>query len=87
MSLAHVGAVLSLLDGPPGCDPGFCVLWCRFRLLRKYLAFRPLEIPRLYSLLGLVAGGCPGHGPLHLVIECWFFWLFGGKWARECGGS
>ena len=21
--LAHVGAVLSLLDGPPGCDPGF----------------------------------------------------------------
>ena len=60
MPLAHVGAVLSLLDGPPGCDPGFYVLWCRFRLLRRYLAFRPLEIPRLYSLLGLVAGGCLG---------------------------
>ena len=69
MPLADVGAVLSLLDGPPGCDPGFYVLWCRFRLLRRYLAFRPLEIPRLYSLLGLVAGGCPGHGPIHLVIE------------------
>ena len=26
MPLAHVGAVLSLLDGPPGCDPFFCVL-------------------------------------------------------------
>ena len=23
MPLAHVGAVLSLWDGPPGCDPGF----------------------------------------------------------------
>ena len=63
------GAVLSLLDGPPGCDPGFYVIWCRFRLLRMYLAFRPLEIPGLYSLLGLVAGGCPGHGPMHLLVE------------------
>ena len=69
MPLAHVGAVLSLLDGPPGCDPGFFVLWFRFRLLRRYLAFRPLEVPRIYSLLGLVADGCPGHGPLHLVVE------------------
>ena len=25
--LAHVGAVLSLLDGPVGCDPAFCVVW------------------------------------------------------------
>ena len=30
MPLAHVGAFLSLLDGPPECDPGFFVLWCRF---------------------------------------------------------
>ena len=69
MPLAHVGAVLSLLDGPPGCDPGFFVLWCRFRLLRRYLAFRPLEVPRIYSLLWLVAGGCPGHGLVHVVVE------------------
>ena len=69
MPLAHVGAVLSLLDGPVGCDPGFYVIWCRFRLLRRYLAYRPLEVPRLYSLLGLVAGGCPGHGPMHLLVE------------------
>ena len=35
--LANVGAVLSLLDGPTGCDPAFCVVWFRFRLLRRYL--------------------------------------------------
>ena len=34
--LASVGAVLSLLDGPTGCDPAFCVV--RFRLFRRYLA-------------------------------------------------
>ena len=32
---ASVGAVLSLLDGPTGCDPAFCVAWFRFRLLRR----------------------------------------------------
>ena len=69
MPLAHVGAVLSLLDGPPGCDPGFFVVWSRFRLLRRYLAYRPREVPRIYALLGLAADGCPGHGPLHLVVE------------------
>ena len=77
MPLAHVGAILSLLDGPPGCDPGFYVLWCRFRLFRRYLAYRPLEAPRLLSLLGLVAGGCQGHDPIHLLMESanvyWFF--------------
>ena len=36
--LASVGAVLSLLDGPTGCGPAFCVVWFRFRLLRRYLA-------------------------------------------------
>ena len=33
-SLANTGAVLSLLDGPSGCDPTFCVVWHRFRMLR-----------------------------------------------------
>ena len=36
MSLANLGTVLSLLDGPQGCDPGYHVVWCRFRLLRRY---------------------------------------------------
>ena len=36
--LATVGAVLSLFDGPTGCDPAFCVVWFLFRLLRRCLA-------------------------------------------------
>ena len=65
--LASVGAVLSLVDGPSGCDPAFCVVWFRFRLLRRYLAFWPVEVGRIYRLLELVGEGCPGHGPIHLL--------------------
>ena len=50
--LAIVGAVLSLLDGPTGCDPAFCVVWFRFRLLRRYLALWPAEVGRVYRILG-----------------------------------
>ena len=65
---AH-GAVLSLLDGPVGCDPAFCVVWFRFRQMRRYLAFRPEEIPRVYRLLQAAAEGSSGHGPAHLLLE------------------
>ena len=65
--LASVGAVLSLLDGPTGCDPGFCVVWFRFRLLRRYLAHWPAEVGWVYRLLEMVGEGCPGHGPIHLL--------------------
>ena len=64
--LGKVGAVLSLLDGPTGCDPCFCVVWFRFRFLRRYLALWPAEVGRVYRLLEMVGEGCPGHGPLHL---------------------
>ena len=67
--LACVGAVLSLLDGPTGCDPAFCVVWFRFRLLRRYLAFWPAEVGRVYRLLATVHEGCPGHGPIHLLCR------------------
>ena len=43
--------------------------WCRFRLLRRYIAYNPLEVPRFYSLLGPVAAVCPGHVPTHLLVE------------------
>ena len=66
--LANVGADLSLLDGPTGCDPAFCVVWFRFRLLRRYLALWPAEVDRVYRLLGMVGDGCPGHGPIHLLL-------------------
>ena len=64
---ACVGAVLGLLDGPTGCDPAFCVVWYRFRLLRRYLALWPAEVRRVYRLLEMVGEGCPGHGPIHLL--------------------
>ena len=62
-----VGAVLSLLDGPTGCDPAFCAVWFRFRLLRRYLALWPAEVGRVYRLLDMVWSRCLGHGPIHLL--------------------
>ena len=65
--LAGIGAVLSLLDGPTVCDPAFCIVWFRFRLLRRYLALWPAEVRRVYHLLEMVGEGCPGRGPIHLL--------------------
>ena len=62
--LANVGAVLILLDVPTGCDPCFCIVWFRFRLLRRYLALWPTEVGRL---LEMVSEGRPWHGPIHLL--------------------
>ena len=67
--LANVGALLCLLYGPPGCNPAFCVVWFRFLMLRRYLAYRPGEVPGLYRLLDSVAEGCPGHSPARLLVE------------------
>ena len=64
--MACVGGVLRLL-GPTGCDPAFCVVWFRFRLLRRYLSLWPTEVARGYRLLEMVSEGCPGHGPVHLL--------------------
>ena len=66
--LANVGAVLSMLDGPSGCDPLFCVVWFRFRLFRRFLALWPSQVGRAYRLLDMVSEGCPGHGPVHLLV-------------------
>ena len=64
---AHVGAVLSLLDGPVGCDPAFCVVWFRFRQMRGYLAFG------LRRFLGFI--GCSRQllrGPLVMGLHICF---------------
>ena len=66
--LACSVSVLGLLDGPHGFDPCFCIVWFRFRLFRRYLSFRPDEVPRLYRLLDLVHDGCSGHGPIHALV-------------------
>ena len=68
--LARVGAVLSLMDGPTGCYPAFCVVWFRFRLLRRYLALWPSQVCRVYRLLEMDGEGSPGHGPIHLLSVC-----------------
>ena len=85
--LSSVGAVLSLLDGPTGCDPAFCVVRFRFRLLRRYLALWSSEVGRVYRLLEMVGEGCPGHGPIHLLsasaAEIGFRWdLDALAWSR-----
>ena len=86
--MASVGAVLSLLDGPTGCDPAFCVVWLRFRLLHRYLALWPAEVGRVYRLfLDMVGEGCPGHGPIHLLsaraAEIGFRWdPLASAWSR-----
>ena len=85
--VADVGAVLSLLDGPTGCDPAFCVVWFRFRLLRRYLALWPAEVGRIFRLLELVGDGCPGHGPIHFLsasaAEIGFCWdSYALAWVR-----
>ena len=63
--MTNPGAVLSLLDGPVGSDPGFHVVWCRFRTLRRHMAYNSSvhELARINSLLRVVSDGAPGHGP------------------------
>ena len=73
LRLANPGAVLSLLDGPDGSDPGFYVVWCRFRMLRRHMAYNSSvhELARVYSLLRVVSAGAPGHGPVHsAAFQC-----------------
>ena len=84
--LACVGAVLSLMDRPTGWDPACCVVWFRFRMFRRYLALWP-EVGRVYHLVELVNEGCPGHGPMHLLVtsaaEVGFRWdLLALGWSR-----
>ena len=49
MPLAGTLVVLDLLDGPVGVDPAFHTVWTRFRLVRRYLAHRPLEAARIFG--------------------------------------
>ena len=67
--MAHSGTVLSMLDGPEGVDPGFCIVGFRFRLLRRYFAYRLDESARIGRLLDLVSGGAPRCGPSHLLFR------------------
>ena len=37
-------------------------------MIRRYLALRPEEIRRIYSMLDHAAEGCTGHGPVQLLV-------------------
>ena len=78
MPLANAPAVLNLLDGPVGVDPAFHIVWSRFRMMRRYLAYNPVEEPRIFRMLDLISRGAQGHGPVHLLLisaaELGFAW-------------
>ena len=67
MPLANTLAVLHLLDGPVGVDPALHIVWVRFRMMRRYLAYSPDEEPRIFRMLDLISGGAQSHGPVHLL--------------------
>ena len=69
LTFAHTGTVLGMLDGPDCVDPGTCIVWFRFRMMRRYLAYRPLETDRIARLLEMISNGAPGHGPLYLLVD------------------
>ena len=37
--------------------------------MRRYLAYRPGEVPRIYHIRHYVSAGAPGHGPVHSLVE------------------
>ena len=45
MLLANTLAILNLLDGPVDVDPAFHIIWSRFRMMRRYLAYCPAFLP------------------------------------------
>ena len=58
--------------------------------MRRYLGYRPEEVPRIYRLLDLAAAGRPGHGPVHLLLnsasELGFAWDSGASFFL-CSGA
>ena len=55
MPLANAPAILNLLDGPVGVDPAFHIIWSRFRMMRRYLAYCPEEMPGIFRMLDLIS--------------------------------
>ena len=87
MPLANTPAILSLLDGPVDVDPAFYIVWSRFRMMRRFLAYCPEEEFRIFRMLDLISRGAQGHGPVHLppisAAEIGFSWDSGEQgWIR-----
>ena len=66
------------LMGHVDVDPAFHVIWSRFRMMRRFLAYCPEEEPRIFRMLDLISWGAQGHGPVHLLLisaaELGFAW-------------
>ena len=71
MPLANAPSILNLLDGPVDVDPAFYVIWSRFRMMRRFLAYCPEEEPRIFRMLDLISRSAQGHGP---AAELGFAW-------------
>ena len=87
MPLANTPAILNLLDGPVDVDPAFHIIWSRFRMIHRYLAYCPEEESRIFRMLDLISRGAQGHGPVHLLLisaaEIGFTWDSGEQgWVR-----
>ena len=85
--LQILSAILNLLDGPFDVDSAFHIVWSRFRMMRRYLAYCPEEEPRFFRMLDLISWGAQGHGPVHLLLisaaEIGFAWDSGEQeWVR-----
>ena len=78
--LANPGVLWSLLDGPEGCDPGYHVVWCRSRMLRRFVAYNAgvADLAGVYGSLRAVGAGAPGHGPIHLLVQSASVMFFAG---------
>ena len=78
MPLANAPAILNFLDGPVGVDPAFHIVWARFRMMRRYLAYCLEEEPRIFRMLDFISREAHCHGPVHLLLisaaELGFAW-------------
>ena len=77
LPMTNTPALLSLLDGPWGSDPAFFIIWSRFRQLRRYLSYRPLEEDRIFGSWIMPLLGPLGMGPFIFLLRLLKVGLFG----------
>ena len=67
MPLAGTLVILNLLDGTVGVDLAVNMVGVG-SALRRYLAYEPEEVPRIFRMLDLIAHGGEGHDLAHLLL-------------------
>ena len=55
MPLANALALLHLLDGPVGVGLASHIVWARYRMTRRYLAYCPEEEPSIFRMLHVIS--------------------------------